>query len=63
MALPTREECRGRVSVASLDQHQFQLERASLVSAPVPGSGHLHELTERVAKNNGYSTETDEKAR
>jgi YVTN family beta-propeller protein len=43
------------------NQYQFQLERASLVSAPVPGSGHLHELTEQVAKNNGYSTETDKK--
>jgi len=43
------------------NQYQFQLERASLVSAPVPGSGHLAELTEQVAKNNGYSTETDKK--
>ncbi len=43
------------------NQYQFQLERASLVSAPVPTFGHLHELTERVAKNNFYSTDTDEK--
>ena len=43
------------------NQYQFQLERASLVSAPVPTSGHLHELTETVARNNGYSTETSEK--
>ena len=43
------------------NQYQFQLERASLVSAPVPTLSHLHELTERVAKNNFYSTATDEK--
>jgi YVTN family beta-propeller protein len=43
------------------NQYQFQLERASLVSAPVPSFGHLHELTERVAKNNFYSTDADEK--
>jgi YVTN family beta-propeller protein len=43
------------------NQYQFQLERASLISAPVPRSGHLQELTERVARNNFYSAETDEK--
>jgi YVTN family beta-propeller protein len=43
------------------NQYQFQLERASLVSAPVPTSGDLRDLTERVAKNNFYSSETDEK--
>ncbi|HET9831147.1 MAG TPA: bifunctional YncE family protein/alkaline phosphatase family protein [Vicinamibacterales bacterium] len=43
------------------NQYQFQLERASLVSAPVPGPGHMQELTERVARNNGYSIEADEK--
>lgn len=43
------------------NQYQFQLERASLVSAPVPGSHELRDLTERVAKNNFYSTETDER--
>jgi DNA-binding beta-propeller fold protein YncE len=43
------------------NQYQFQLERASLVSAPVPGSGHVQQLTEQVARNNNYSTETDEK--
>jgi DNA-binding beta-propeller fold protein YncE len=43
------------------NQYQFQLERASLVSAPVPSSGHLNELTERVAKNNFYSTDSGEK--
>jgi YVTN family beta-propeller protein len=43
------------------NQYQFQLERASLVSAPVPPQGHLHELTETVARNNFYSTETSER--
>jgi YVTN family beta-propeller protein len=42
------------------NQYQFQLERASLVSAPVPTSKDLSELTERVAKNNFYSAETDQ---
>jgi YVTN family beta-propeller protein len=42
------------------NQYQFQLERASLVSAPVPTSHDLQDLTERVAKNNRYSSETEE---
>lgn len=37
------------------NQYQFQLERASLVSAPVPGSAALASLTQRVAMNNGYA--------
>jgi YVTN family beta-propeller protein len=37
------------------NQYQFQLERATLVSAPVPGSEELAGLTRRVAMNNGYS--------
>ena len=41
------------------NQYQFQLEQASLVSAPVPTSSHLQELTERVAKNNFYTTPAD----
>jgi YVTN family beta-propeller protein len=36
------------------NQYQFQLERASLVSAPVPHHGDLEELTNLVAKNNFY---------
>src|SRR5262249_46517599 len=43
------------------NQYQFQLERASLVSAPVPTSGHLRDLSEAVARNNFYSTETNER--
>src|SRR2546425_12632814 len=33
---------------------QFQLEHASLVSAAVPATDDLWELTSRVAANNGY---------
>src|SRR5262249_33870617 len=45
------------------NQYQFQLERASLVSAPVPTSHHLRDLTEQVAKNNRYTTETNQRDR
>src|SRR5262249_6501050 len=42
------------------NQYQFQLERASLVSAPVPTNpGHLNQLTKQVAKNNFYSTDEE----
>jgi hypothetical protein len=43
------------------NEYQFQLERASLVSAPVPGSKDLKELTDVVARNNLYSVERNEK--
>jgi DNA-binding beta-propeller fold protein YncE len=36
------------------NQYQFQLERASLVSAPVPGDEELEALTRIVAANNFY---------
>jgi hypothetical protein len=39
------------------NQYQFQLERASLVSAPVPTSGALRVLTAQVAMNNFYTEE------
>src|SRR5262249_38768954 len=39
------------------NQYQFQLERASLVSAPVPTSADLEDLTEEVARNNFYAAE------
>jgi YVTN family beta-propeller protein len=41
------------------NQYQFQLERASLVSAPVPAAHELHELTEQVARNNFYRSEAE----
>ena len=37
------------------NQYQFQLERASLVSAPVPSRAELPRLTQQVALNNGYT--------
>jgi YVTN family beta-propeller protein len=42
------------------NQYQFQLERASLVSAPVPGLSELARLTNTVAQNNFYSRGTAE---
>jgi DNA-binding beta-propeller fold protein YncE len=42
------------------NQYQFQLERASLVSAPVPSVADLHVLTAKVAQNNFYSAEPAE---
>ena len=37
------------------NQYQFQLERASLVSAPVPSAAELPALTAKVAANNFYT--------
>ena len=37
------------------NQYQFQLEQASLVSAPTPGDAELVGLTDQVAQNNNYS--------
>jgi len=42
------------------NQYQFQLERASLVSAPVPTSEDLEHLTLRVAANNFYSADRED---
>jgi YVTN family beta-propeller protein len=39
----------------SANQYQFQLERASLVSAAVPDGEGLARLTQQVARNNGYA--------
>lgn len=43
------------------NEYQFQLERASLVSAPVPGWAALPALTAKVAQNNFYSAEPVER--
>jgi YVTN family beta-propeller protein len=40
------------------NQYQFQLERASLVSAPVPTSWELERLTKKVAENDFYGADT-----
>jgi YVTN family beta-propeller protein len=42
------------------NEYQFQLEHASLVSARVPETGELQDLTSRVASNNGYLPEASE---
>ncbi|HWW84030.1 MAG TPA: hypothetical protein VNZ26_10535, partial [Vicinamibacterales bacterium] len=43
------------------NEYQFQLEHASLVSAPVPTSTELQGLTAVVARNNYYSAKLNEK--
>lgn len=43
------------VASRASNQYQFQLERASLVSAPVPSAAELPALTTKVAQNNHYS--------
>jgi hypothetical protein len=43
------------------NEYQFQLERDSLVSAPLPNNGHLQQLTQQVATNNAYSKQADER--
>ena len=45
------------------NQYQFQLEHASLVSAPVPSAADLPALTEKVAQNNFYGAKLTEKER
>lgn len=42
------------------NQYQFQLERASLVSAPVPEEWELDRLTHKVAENNFYNSDASE---
>jgi WD40 repeat protein len=44
-------------AAAGTNQYQFQLERASLVSAPVPTTADFPALTAAVAQNNFYSAE------
>ncbi len=52
---------RAAVNARASNQYQFQLEQASLVSAPVPNPGKLKELTQQVARNNFYGKEHDER--
>jgi YVTN family beta-propeller protein len=47
-------------AAAGSNEYQFQLERASLVSAPVPDWDDLPVLTAAVARNNFYSGEPNE---
>ncbi len=45
------------------NEYQFQLERASLVSAPVPTVNDLEQLTQQVANNNFYRPEANARDR
>jgi len=48
------------VAAKSANQYQFQLERASLIAAPVPNLDQLEQLTRAVAANNFYDAERAE---
>ncbi|KUZ16524.1 hypothetical protein WI28_07105 [Burkholderia diffusa] len=43
------------------NEYQFQLERASLVSAPVPAASELPTLTQQAARNNFYRPEDNDR--
>jgi YVTN family beta-propeller protein len=47
------------VAARASNQYQFQLEHASLVSAPVPDPSDLEHLTRMVAANNFYENDHD----
>lgn len=48
-----------RLNARATNQYQFQLEKASLVSAPVPDERDLKALTRQVARNNYYDQGQD----
>jgi len=52
---PPETNAQESAELNSNNQYQFQLEHASLVSAEVPDSDDLWDLTSHVAANNGYS--------
>jgi YVTN family beta-propeller protein len=59
--------CQGAASCAALaaklranNQYQFQLEHATLLSAPVPTEASLRQMTEQVAANNLWKNEPGE---
>jgi DNA-binding beta-propeller fold protein YncE len=61
---PPETNAQESTELNSNNQYQFQLEHATLVSAEVPDSEDLWDLTSRVAANNGYrqeGSESDEK--
>jgi YVTN family beta-propeller protein len=57
---PPETNAQESAELNSNNQYQFQLEHASLVSAQVPESGDLWDLTSQVAANNGYGVEPSE---
>ena len=54
---PTRGGSAAAAAARASNQYQFQLERASLLAAPVPGASDLQRLTRVVAANNFYDSE------
>jgi len=54
---PPETNAQESAELNSNNQYQFQLEHASLVSAEVPESDELWDLTSQVAANNGYLLE------
>lgn len=53
---PPETNAQESAELNSNNQYQFQLEHASLVSAQVPDTGDLWDLTSHVAANNGYAS-------
>jgi|SRR5919108_1343290 DNA-binding beta-propeller fold protein YncE len=51
---PSESNAQESAELTSNNQYQFQLEHASLVSAEVPDTQNLSNLTLQVAANNGY---------
>ena len=47
------------IAARASNQYQFQLERASLVAAPVPDRSDLYGLTAQVAENNFYRADPE----
>jgi DNA-binding beta-propeller fold protein YncE len=58
---PPETNAQESAELNSNNQYQFQLEHASLVSAQVPESDDLWNLTAHVAANNGYSRRASER--
>ena len=54
---PPETNAQESAELTSNNQYQFQLEHASLVSAEVPGTQDLSNLTLQVAANNGYTAQ------
>jgi len=54
---PPESNAQESAELTSNNQYQFQLEHASLVSATVPDSSDLWDLTSKVAANNGYTAQ------
>jgi DNA-binding beta-propeller fold protein YncE len=57
---PTLGGSAAAAAAKASNQYQFQLERASLFAAPVPGPDELQRLTQAVVANNFYDAERTE---